>query len=409
MITGDNPLTAAAIAAEAGVDDYLAEATPEAKLALIRKEQEGGQLIAMTGDGTNDAPALAQADVGVAMNAGTSAAKEAGNMVDLDSNPTKLLDIVEIGKQLLITRGALTTFSIANDLAKYFAIIPAIFVDGLPAARLAQHPQSALAPLGDPLGDHLQRADHRRPRPARPARRRLPALVGGQPAAPQRRHLRARRDHRAVHRHQAHRHHHHRPRSVIAMPTMFRDIVRSLLALAALTLICGVAFPLVVWGIGQAGFSDKADGSLVHSGGRVVGSSLLGQEWKGAQWFHGRASAGDYDASGSGGSNLGPNSADLAAAVKERLAAAAKENGVSAAQVPVDLVTASASGLDPDVSLQSALDPGEPRGARPRARSRARRAARAQPRARPDARVPRQPRASTCSSLNLALSELRSQ
>ena len=140
MITGDNPLTAAAIAAEAGVDDYLAEATPEAKLALIRKEQEGGQLIAMTGDGTNDAPALAQADVGVAMNAGTSAAKEAGNMVDLDSNPTKLLDIVEIGKQLLITRGALTTFSISNDLAKYFAIIPAIFVGGLSAARLAQHP-----------------------------------------------------------------------------------------------------------------------------------------------------------------------------------------------------------------------------------------------------------------------------
>jgi potassium-transporting ATPase ATP-binding subunit len=132
MITGDNPLTAAAIAAEAGVDDYLAEATPEAKLALIRKEQKGGQLIAMTGDGTNDAPALAQADVGVAMNAGTSAAKEAGNMVDLDSNPTKLLDIVEIGKQMLITRGALTTFSIANDLAKYFAIIPAIFVAAYP-------------------------------------------------------------------------------------------------------------------------------------------------------------------------------------------------------------------------------------------------------------------------------------
>ena len=132
MITGDNPLTAAAIAAEAGVDDYLAEATPEAKLALIRKEQQGGQLIAMTGDGTNDAPALAQADVGVAMNAGTSAAKEAGNMVDLDSNPTKLLDIVEIGKQMLITRGALTTFSIANDLAKYFAIIPAIFVAAYP-------------------------------------------------------------------------------------------------------------------------------------------------------------------------------------------------------------------------------------------------------------------------------------
>ncbi len=132
MITGDNPLTAAAIAAEAGVDDYLAEATPEAKMDLIKAEQEGGKLVAMAGDGTNDAPALAQADVGVAMNTGTTAAKEAGNMVDLDSNPTKLIDIVEIGKQLLITRGALTTFSIANDVAKYFAIIPALFAATYP-------------------------------------------------------------------------------------------------------------------------------------------------------------------------------------------------------------------------------------------------------------------------------------
>ncbi|TQF67136.1 potassium-transporting ATPase subunit KdpB [Rhodococcus spelaei] len=127
MVTGDNPLTAKAIAAEAGVDDFMAEATPEDKLALIRKEQAGGRLVAMTGDGTNDAPALAQADVGVAMNTGTSAAKEAGNMVDLDSDPTKLIEVVEIGKQLLITRGALTTFSLANDLAKYFAILPALF------------------------------------------------------------------------------------------------------------------------------------------------------------------------------------------------------------------------------------------------------------------------------------------
>jgi K+-transporting ATPase ATPase B chain len=132
MITGDNPLTAAAIAEEAGVDDFLAEATPEAKMALIKAEQEGGKLVAMTGDGTNDAPALAQADVGVAMNTGTTAAKEAGNMVDLDSNPTKLIDIVEIGKQLLITRGSLTTFSIANDVAKYFAIIPALFAATYP-------------------------------------------------------------------------------------------------------------------------------------------------------------------------------------------------------------------------------------------------------------------------------------
>ena len=133
MITGDNPLTAAAIAAEAGVDDFLAEATPEAKLAMIREYQQKGHLVAMTGDGTNDAPALAQADVAVAMNTGTQAAKEAGNMVDLDSNPTKLLSIVEIGKQMLMTRGALTTFSLANDLAKYFAIIPAAFVTTYPA------------------------------------------------------------------------------------------------------------------------------------------------------------------------------------------------------------------------------------------------------------------------------------
>ncbi|MFE7845462.1 potassium-transporting ATPase subunit KdpB [Microbacterium sp. NPDC057407] len=132
MITGDNPLTAAAIAKEAGVDDFLAEATPEDKLALIMREQEGGNLVAMTGDGTNDAPALAQADVGVAMNTGTSAAKEAGNMVDLDSDPTKLIEIVRIGKQLLITRGALTTFSLANDIAKYFAIIPAMFMGVFP-------------------------------------------------------------------------------------------------------------------------------------------------------------------------------------------------------------------------------------------------------------------------------------
>jgi K+-transporting ATPase ATPase B chain len=149
MITGDNPLTAKAIADEAGVDDFLAEAKPEDKLALIRKEQEGGRLVAMTGDGTNDAPALAQADVGVSMNTGTSAAKEAGNMVDLDSDPTKLIEIVEIGKQLLITRGALTTFSIANDIAKYFAIIPAMFaavypsLDKLNVMRL-HSPESAI-------------------------------------------------------------------------------------------------------------------------------------------------------------------------------------------------------------------------------------------------------------------------
>ena len=149
MITGDNPLTAAAIAAESGVDDFLAQATPEAKLQLIRKYQTGGHLVAMCGDGTDDSPALAQADVAVAMNSGTQAAKEAGNMVDLDSNPTKLIEVVEIGKQLLMTRGSLTTFSLANDVSKYFAIIPAAFattypvLDKLNIMRLAT-PTSAI-------------------------------------------------------------------------------------------------------------------------------------------------------------------------------------------------------------------------------------------------------------------------
>ena len=149
MITGDNPTTAAAIAAEAGVDDFLAQATPEDKLQLIRDEQAKGKLVAMCGDGTNDAPALAQADVGVAMNTGTVAAREAGNMVDLDSNPTKLIEVVEIGKQLLMTRGALTTFSIANDVAKYFAIIPAMFLAFYPQLQALNimdlaSPQSAI-------------------------------------------------------------------------------------------------------------------------------------------------------------------------------------------------------------------------------------------------------------------------
>jgi potassium-transporting ATPase ATP-binding subunit len=148
MVTGDNRLTAAKIAEESGVDDFLAEATPEAKMELIRSHQADGRLVAMTGDGTNDAPALAQADVGVAMNTGTQAAREAGNMVDLDSNPTKLIEIVEVGKQLLITRGALTTFSIANDVAKYFAILPAIFASTYATKAGGRGPLDALNVMG---------------------------------------------------------------------------------------------------------------------------------------------------------------------------------------------------------------------------------------------------------------------
>jgi K+-transporting ATPase ATPase B chain len=152
MVTGDNRLTAAKIADESGVDDFLAEATPEAKLELIREQQHDGRLVAMTGDGTNDAPALAQADVGVAMNTGTQAAREAGNMVDLDSNPTKLIEIVEVGKQLLITRGALTTFSIANDVAKYFAILPAVFITTWATSTSGKSPLHVLnvMSLGNP-------------------------------------------------------------------------------------------------------------------------------------------------------------------------------------------------------------------------------------------------------------------
>ena len=200
MITGDNRVTAAVIAQEAGVDDFLAEATPEAKMALIKDEQSKGRMVAMTGDGTNDAPALAQADVGVAMNTGTTAAKEAGNMVDLDSNPTKLIEIVEVGKQLLITRGALTTFSIANDVAKYFAILPAMFAFTYAtharrarAAELAQRHASRHPEERDHLGDHLQRPDHPGARPARPQRRAVPRDRRDRAAAPQPADLRARR------------------------------------------------------------------------------------------------------------------------------------------------------------------------------------------------------------------------
>ena len=213
MITGDNPLTAAAIASEAGVDDFLAEATPEDKMALIKREQADGKLVAMTGDGTNDAPALAQADVGVAMNTGTQAAKEAGNMVDLDSNPTKLIEIVEIGKQLLMTRGALTTFSIANDVAKYFAIIPAMFLATFPVLERAEHHGAADAAVGDPVGGDLQRADHRRAGAAGAARRPVPADERRGAAAAQPADLRRRRHHRPVHRHQGHRRRHHGART----------------------------------------------------------------------------------------------------------------------------------------------------------------------------------------------------
>ena len=185
MITGDNPVTAAAIASEAGVDDFIAQATPEDKLRYIRDEQAQGRLIAMCGDGTNDAPALAQADVGVCMQSGTQAAREAGNMVDLDSDPTKLIEVVEIGKQLLMTRGALTTFSIANDVAKYFAIIPAMFLAFYPQLGVLNIMQSGNAAKRHPVGDHLQCADHHRAHSARAERREVPPDRRSRVAPPQ--------------------------------------------------------------------------------------------------------------------------------------------------------------------------------------------------------------------------------
>ena len=236
MITGDNPMTAAAIAAEAGVDDFLAQATPEDKLRLIRDEQDKGKLVAMCGDGTNDAPALAQADVGVAMNTGTQAAREAGNMVDLDSNPTKLIEIVEIGKQLLMTRGALTTFSIANDVAKYFAIIPAMFLAFYPQLQALNimnlaTPQSAilsaiifnaliiiaLIPLalkGVALPSHWRR----------------PA------AAAQSADLRRRRHHHSIYRHQGHRPRGQCPAPRLRRLVMLKEIRPAIVLIVALTL-----------------------------------------------------------------------------------------------------------------------------------------------------------------------------
>ena len=304
MITGDNPLTAAAIAEEAGLDGFLAEATPEQKLALIKQEQRGGNLVAMTGDGTNDAPALAQADVGVAMNTGTQAAREAGNMVDLDSDPTKLIEIVEIGKQLLITRGSLTTFSIANDVAKYFAIIPAMFSGVLPALdRLnvmgLETPRSAilsavifnaiiivlLVPLA--LRGVKFVALHRHRDPATQPPR-----------------LRRRRPDRPVRRHQAHRHGHLGPGSEV----MRRQLVPAVVAIVlftVMTLVYSVGTTLV----DQVLFPHKADGSLVKdASGQVVGSSLIGQSFATTEYFHPRPAADGYAAGPdySYGSNYGP-------------------------------------------------------------------------------------------------------
>ena len=205
MITGDNPLTAAAIAAEAQVDDFLAQAKPEEKLRLIRENQEAGYMVAMTGDGTNDAPALAQADVAVAMNTGTQPAREAANIIDLDSNPTKLLDIVEVGKQILMTRGNLTTFSISNDIAKYFAIIPAMLLSIYPQLGVLNVMHLASPYQRHPVGGHLQRHHHPAAGAAGAEGDQIPPHAGREAADPQPADLRGGGDHRAVCRDQGDR------------------------------------------------------------------------------------------------------------------------------------------------------------------------------------------------------------
>ena len=294
MITGDNPVTAAAIASEAGVDDFLAEATPEDKLRLIREEQAKGRLVAMCGDGSNDAPALAQADVGVAMQTGTQAAREAGNMVDLDSDPTKVIEIVEVGKQMLITRGALTTFSIANDVAKYFAIIPAIFVVSLPALGALNIMRPEEPAQRHPVGDHLQRPDHHRPGAAGAARRALPADRRRQAAAAQPPDLRPGRHRRAVHRHQDRRpdHHLHRPglgrlrtpcSPTSAPPSSRRCCSRC---------CSGSAIRWRSPASPQVAFPYQANGSLVRdTAGHVIGSALLAQPFAKDEYLHPRPSA----------------------------------------------------------------------------------------------------------------------
>ena len=313
MITGDNPLTAATIAAEAGVDDFVAEAKPEDKIAFIRAEQAEGHLVAMTGDGTNDAPALAQADVGLAMNSGTSASKEAANMVDLDSDPTKLLEVIAIGKQLLITRGSITTFSIANDVAKYFAILPALFVGVYPELAALNvmglaTPQSAIlsavifnALVIVALIPLALRGVAFRAAPAAILLRRNLLVYGlGGLIAPfvgiklidvaitvVRPRLRS-----------------------FAMTSFLATHLRpALVVLLALTFVTGIAYPAAVTAVAQVVFPAQANGSLIVVDGRAVGSTLIGQAFDDPRYFWGRPSnAGDgYDGMASGGSNLGPD------------------------------------------------------------------------------------------------------
>ena len=303
-------------------------------MALIRREQEGGNLVAMTGDGTNDAPALAQADVGVAMNTGTQAAKEAGNMVDLDSNPTKLIEIVEIGKQLLITRGSLTTFSIANDVAKYFAIIPAMFAGVLPALdRLnVMHLDTPRSAILSAVIFNALIIVALIPLALRGVKFRAESARGG--AAPQPPDLRRRRDHRPVRRHQAHRPRHHRPGSVSDATHSSASSRPAFLAVVVFTVLCGLAYPLVVTGIAQVGLHDKANGSLIERRRRRRRLELIGQPFTVAAVLPPPARRPPATATTASASSSARTSArrtpTSSPTVAERVAAYREENGLGA-------------------------------------------------------------------------------
>ena len=379
MITGDNPLTAAVIAREAGVDDFLAEAKPKDKMDLIKREQGKGKLVAMTGDGTNDAPALAQADVGVAMNSGTQAAKEAGNMVDLDSNPTKLIEIVEIGKQLLMTRGALTTFSIANDVAKYFAIIPAMFAGVFPVLNALNimylhSPQSAIlsavifnAIIIVALIPLALKGVKYEPKAAEVLLRHNLLIygVGGiivpfigikaidmlsgrdAPGIIVRRTI----VHSPI----------HGPSTCNGTLTQTKstDRIRSgELRFASRSLprrVLGLGYPLLVTGWPVRLFPHKAAGSLILKDGQVIGSELLAQSFTSDHYFHPRPSAAGngYDATSSGGTNLAQSNAKLVQRIQGDIDKLAAEN--PGKPVPIDMVTTSGSGLDPDITPDAPL------------------------------------------------------
>ena len=366
MITGDNPMTAAAIAAEAGVDDFLAQATPEDKLRLIRDEQSNGKLVAMCGDGTNDAPALAQADVGVAMNTGTQAAREAGNMVDLDSNPTKLLrdrrdrqtapdDPRRADHVLDRQRRGQILRDHPGDVRRV-----------LSATADAQHHGPQDSGKRDPLRHHLQRAGHHRADPAVAQGRALSPGRRGPAAPPQSVDLRRRRRRHSVHRDQGNRHRRHCLAPCLRRAQMLREIRPALVVLIALTVITGLVYPLAMTGIAQVIFPYQAEGSLIERDGHVSGSVLIGQNFTSDKYFHGRLSAtsapdpadssktvaAPYNAANSSGSNLGPSNKALVDRVEDDIAKLRKEN--PEAPVPADLVTTSGSGLDPEISPESA-------------------------------------------------------